>query len=458
MQLTYYEIASAVHAKNNWQKWPDFTISSVEFDSRLLKEGALFVPLKGIRDGHDFVRNALHQGASATLWAREDEPEDLPSLVVEDTLLALQDLARYYLKKMHPKVVAITGSNGKTTTKDMTEAILKQKYHTYKTQGNYNNHIGLPYTILHMPNETEVLVLEMGMDHAGEISFLAKMGKPEIAAITLIGESHIENFGSRKGIAQAKMEITDGLQVGGELIIPADEPLLPAFVKEIDPSVKVSSFGLYGASDYYVTSIEEEQEKTEFTMNLYPDKVFQIPVLGSYNARNALIAIAIGRHFELDLTQMQRGLRTMELTQNRTEWKKAKNGADILSDVYNANPTAMGLVLDTFSKLETKGKKLAVLGDMLELGDMSVSLHQQMKDHLDPDKIPEVYLFGPEMKNLFEELKKVYKNESIHYYTIAQKELLIQDLQASLAPQDMVVLKASNGMNLEEIVRKISLN
>lgn len=456
MQLTYHEIASVVHAKNNWQKWPDFTISSVEFDSRLLKEGSLFVPLKGIRDGHDFVENALQQGASATLWAREDVPKEFPTLVVEDTLLALQELARYYLKKMKPKVVAITGSNGKTTTKDMTEAILKQKYHTYKTQGNYNNHIGLPYTILHMPNETEILVLEMGMDHAGEISFLAKMGKPEIAAITLIGESHIENFGSRKGIAQAKMEMTEGLQVGGELIIPGDEPLLTSCVKEIDPSIKVTTFGLYEASDYYVTSIEEEKERTNFTMNLYPDKAFQIPVLGSYNARNALVAIAIGRHFGLDLTQIQRGLSTMKLTQNRTEWKKAKNGADILSDVYNANPTAMGLVLDTFSKLENKGKKLAVLGDMLELGDASVALHQQMKNHLNPDKIQEIYLFGPEMKNLFEELKKVYKNESIHYYSLAQKDQLIQDLQASLAPKDMVVLKASNGMKLEEIVQKIS--
>ena len=226
MKLTFWEAAEATKATNDWKQWQDFDLTGIEFDSRLITKNNLFVPLKGTNDGHSFINKAVDNGAGAAFWSSaEATPTELPILKVPDTLKAMQDLAVYYLKKMQPTVIAITGSNGKTTTKDMTEAVLAQQFKTYKTQGNYNNDIGLPYTILHMPDETEKLILEMGMDHAHEIDFLSLLAQPAVAAITMIGEAHIENLGSRARIAKAKMEITAGLAKDGLLLIPSEEPL-----------------------------------------------------------------------------------------------------------------------------------------------------------------------------------------------------------------------------------------
>ncbi|KFN93023.1 UDP-N-acetylmuramoylalanyl-D-glutamyl-2,6-diaminopimelate--D-alanyl-D-alanine ligase [Tetragenococcus muriaticus PMC-11-5] len=216
MDLTVKEIAEVLKISEDSNQ----RITNIEFDSRKVTNNGLFVPLQGTRDGHQFVEQAKENGAIATLWSEDTSsaPEDLFVFEVEDTKKAFQKLASYYREKIAPKVVAITGSNGKTTTKDMTEAVLAQRYETYKTQGNYNNDLGLPYTILHMPETTEILVLEMGMDHAGDLTLLSQMSKPDAAAITLIGEAHIESLGSRAGIAKGKMEITAGLKKRGDLI------------------------------------------------------------------------------------------------------------------------------------------------------------------------------------------------------------------------------------------------
>lgn len=217
MKLTIKEIAQVLGISGIVD---EREISSVEFDSRKIEKNGLFVPLPGTRDGHDFVRAAKENGAIVTLWQKDrvEVPSDLVVLPVADVTKAFQTLAQYYKQKIGPKTVAITGSNGKTTTKDMTASVLAQKYRTYKTQGNYNNDLGVPYTMLHMPDDTEVLILEMGMDHAGEIHFLSQLGQPDVAAITLIGEAHLENLGSRKNIAKAKMEIVDGLAKDGVLL------------------------------------------------------------------------------------------------------------------------------------------------------------------------------------------------------------------------------------------------
>ena len=241
MKLTIKEIAQVLGISGIVD---EREISSVEFDSRKIEKDGLFVPLPGTRDGHDFVHAAKENGAIATLWQKEKDnvPSDLVVLPVADVTKAFQTLAQYYKQKIAPKTVAITGSNGKTTTKDMTASVLAQKYRTYKTQGNYNNDLGVPYTMLHMPSDTEVLILEMGMDHAGEIHFLSQLGQPDVAAITLIGEAHLENLGSRKNIAKAKMEIVDGLAKDGVLFVPADEPLLADLIAPL--SQEVQTFGL----------------------------------------------------------------------------------------------------------------------------------------------------------------------------------------------------------------------
>lgn len=452
MKLTFWEVAQAVKATNDWEKWPDFDLTGIEFDSRLIQPNNLFIPLKGENDGHSFVKNALEKGASATLWSSvEAAPENLPMIQVIDTLKAMQDLAVYYLKKMTPTVIAITGSNGKTTTKDMTEAVLAQQFNTYKTQGNYNNDIGLPYTILHMPDKTEKLILEMGMDHANEIDFLSRLAQPDVASITMVGEAHIENLGSRAGIAKAKMEITAGLSANGLFIIPADEPLLVPVAKKLTQTIK--TFGL-GQGDYNATIIEAQKEYTSFKIN-GSNTLFTIPVPGKYNVGNALIAISIGQWFEVSEEKIQAGLADFQLTKNRTEWLKSTTGIEILSDVYNANPTAMNLVLDSFSEMPTEGKRVAVLGDMLELGPDSAAMHASVNEHLNPVEIAEIFLYGTEMRALYEILTKKYQENQIHYFKKEEKEMLTKTLKAILEPKDMVVLKASNGMGLNEVVTNL---
>ena len=457
MQVTFYEIAQAVGAKNNYRQWSDFAITGVEFYSRKIQEGNLFVPLEGMRDGHEFIQTARMQGASATLWKQDKGAcsADFPHIVVGDVLKAFQQCAHFYLKKQQPKVVANTGSNGKTTTKDMTAAVLSAQFQVYKTQGNYNNHIGLPYTILHMPDTTEVLVLEMGMDHSGEIEVLAKIAQPEIAAITMIGESHIEHLGSRTGIAQAKLEITTDFTEQNRLIIPENEPLLEEILQNVSYPVQRVGFG--PTAQLQAVIEKETATQTQFSLLQYPDILFDIPVLGRYNVNNALIAIQIGLDLGMNPTLIQQGLAQVQLTQNRTQWLKAANGADILSDVYNANPTAMALVLDTVSQLKTKGRKMAVLADMLDLGEFSQQWHVQMQENLSPENIHEVWLYGDQMSSLHEALRINYTEEKVHYYPKTEKMMLMQDLKEALQPEDTVVLKGSNGLGLAEVVEYLMM-
>lgn len=449
MNLSVREIVAAVNGINHATQHDDQCIESVEFDTRKVIENSLFVPLKGARDGHDFIPQAIESGASLVLSER-DLSEDVSYIKVEDTLVALQKLAQYFLEKVHPKVIGITGSNGKTTTKDMTEAVLSQHYKTYKTQGNYNNHIGLPYTILSMPEDTEMLVLEMGMDHKGEIEVLSNIAKPDIAAITLIGESHIEYLGSRAGIAEAKMEITAGLKENGILIIPNDEPLLKRLI--IDVPQTVESFGVGTEATLSASILSETKVDTQFETNLFGEEVFSIPVLGGYNVKNALIALLIGRFFNVPVSKMKNGLATFDLTKNRTEWLKTQDGIDILSDVYNANPTAMKLVLDTFSALKLEGRKFVVLGDMLELGELSSQMHESVAEHISPKKIDQVYLYGEQMESLYNLLHERMPQGSIHFYRKTEKKEMMTHLSEQLQPKDTVFLKASNGMGLSEVV------
>lgn len=442
MKLTIKEIAQVLGISGIVD---EREISSVEFDSRKIEKKGLFVPLPGTRDGHDFVHAAKENGAIATLWQKDraNVPSDLVVLPVEDVTQAFQIIAQYYKQKIAPKTVAITGSNGKTTTKDMTASVLAQKYRIYKTQGNYNNDLGVPYTMLHMPDDTEVLILEMGMDHAGEIHFLSQLGQPDVAAITLIGEAHLENLGSRKNIAKAKMEIVDGLAQDGALFVPADEPLLTDLIAPI--SQEVQTFGL-GQGDLQAEIVNETSESTEFEIN---DASFIITVLGGYNVKNALIAYGIGRYFGLSMEQIKNGLAQVELTKNRTQWLQAKNGAKLLSDVYNANPTAMRLVLESFGRLTLPGRRIAVLADMLELGPDSSAMHASMAEAI-VGFYDFVYLYGEQMQALANRLTEL--NVPHAYFIPAQRQAFLEQVQKEIQPTDSVILKGSNGMQLSELV------
>ncbi|MCB5122363.1 UDP-N-acetylmuramoyl-tripeptide--D-alanyl-D-alanine ligase [Streptococcus mutans] len=447
MKLTLQEIASVVDAQNDVSLFEDLTINAIEFDSRQIKTGDLFLPLQGARDGHEFIDTAFANGAVAT-FSEKNITSDYPYILVVDCLKAFQDLAQYYLEKMRVDVIAVTGSNGKTTTKDMIATILATTYKTYKTQGNYNNEIGLPYTVLHMPDDTEKIVLEMGQDHLGDIALLSNLTHPHIAVVTLIGEAHLEFFGSREKIAEGKMQITQGMDGHGILIAPADK-IISSFLPE---KQKVIRFG--ADEDIFVTELEEHKNYLNFKTN-FLDNEIKLPVTGKYNATNAMIASYVGKLLNVSEEKIISVLAQLNLTRNRTEWKKAANGADILSDVYNANPTAMKLILETFSSIPANngGKKIAVLADMKELGDSELALHAAMIASLDPAVIDRIFLFGPLMQALADEVAQVYSVGKWYYFAQAdQVDELTEQIQKVLGPNDQILLKGSNSMKLAQVV------
>ena len=452
MKLDLYEIAEVLSAKNDVTQFENVALRNAEFDSRLIESGDLFVPLKGARDGHDFIATAFAQGAVATLSERP--VAEGPYILVDDVLTAFQRLAQYYLEKMQVDVLAVTGSNGKTTTKDMLAQLLATSYKTYKTQGNYNNEIGLPYTVLHMPEDTEKLVLEMGQDHLGDIHLLSELAKPKTAIVTLVGEAHLEFFGSRAEIAQGKMQIADGLRENGLLIVPVDK-----IVNEFLPAdCKLVRFG--PDADIFLTRLEERKDSLSFECNFLEQRI-DLPVTGKYNATNAMIAAYAALQEGVSETAIAQAFSKLELTRNRTEWKKAANGADILSDVYNANPTAMRLILETFSTILANpgGRKLAVLADMKELGADSKSMHGSMITSLNPEIVTELFLYGQDMEALYDYAKEIYPPGRVHYFIKNdekdQFEQLTKAVREKLTPADQILLKGSNSMNLAKLVEDL---
>ncbi|MGQ5709748.1 UDP-N-acetylmuramoyl-tripeptide--D-alanyl-D-alanine ligase [Lactobacillus sp. PSON] len=454
MKMQLAEIAKALNTTCEGDE--DTIITSVAFDSRKIAEGGLFVPLEGDRDGHDFVAGAISNGASASLWKKghPNKPEGIALLEVDDPLTAMQELARYYLRKVNPTVVGITGSNGKTTTKDMTSAVLSKRFNVHKTQANFNNEIGVPMTILEMKPNTEILVLEMGMDRPGQLHHLSELTHPDVTVITMIGEAHIEFFGNRDKIADAKMEITDFLREDGEFIFNGDEPLLRARAKKLNQAK--STFGFKEDDTVYATSFKSYKHHATFTVNDSEQK-FSIPMIGKHNVSNAMAAISVGRHFGESDEEIASSLSNFTPTANRMEWEKGDVGEDIMSDIYNSNPTAVRAVLSSFGQIEVANdsRRIAVLADMLELGDESADLHRDLSDALDPKVIHEVYLYGTEMKNLADALKDKYTPQTLHYYREDQMQKMISDLKDDIKPDDIVVLKGSHGMHLEKVVDRL---
>lgn len=443
-------------ALNDVSQFADVEVKGVSIDTRKIEAGNLFVPFKGAKtDGHNFVADVIQNGgASAALWQKDvpNPPADLPIIVVEDTTIALQELSRNYRNSLDIKVVGITGSNGKTTTKDMTANLLAQKYQVQKTEGNFNNHLGLPLTLLRLREDTEVAVLEMGMSSKGEIEFLTKLGRPDAVIITNIGESHLLDLGSREAIADAKLEIIDGLQENGLIIFHGDEPLLQERLKDYAGNGGLKTFGSTPDNDLYPVKIEPVDNGSKFKTNLVDD-TFYLPVLGNHNILNALAAMLAAEFLGVPFEKMNDGFAGLKLTNMRMELSEGAHGEKIINDAYNASPTSMNAAIDLVANLSGYSRKILVLGDMLELGPLEEEYHYKVGTSLEPGKIDYVFTFGKLSESIAKGAKEVLGDDRA--FAFQDKQQLSSELKKFVNDDTIVLVKASRGMALEEIVHAL---
>ncbi|MGN0183424.1 MAG: UDP-N-acetylmuramoyl-tripeptide--D-alanyl-D-alanine ligase [Candidatus Ornithomonoglobus sp.] len=421
-------------------------ITGVTRDSREVSEGVLFVPLKGEKvDGHDFVKSALEHGASAALTEKEIERAKGTLIRVKDTRKAMGDIARYYKKKYFVPSVAITGSVGKTTTKDMVYAVLSAHYNTLKTPNNFNNDIGVPLTIYGLGEEHEMAVIEMGMNHFGEIEYLAGIALPDAAIITNIGMSHIENLGSQEGIFKAKMEVTKLFTEKNTLFVNGDDKFLKAVT---GGPYRVVKYGLDPSNDVYAKDIENNgRSGVEFTV-VYGGGKFRAAVTqpGVHNVYNALAAVCAGLHFGVSVEECIKGLKECEYTSQRLEIIE-HNGIEIINDCYNSSPDSIRAALKVL-KASSKNNKIAVLGDVLEMGDFAEKAHYDLGKDIAQSGINMLVTAGENASKIAEGAKdNGFENVKVYETTDDAAEAIAGLVRAD----DSVLVKASHGMHFEKI-------
>ena len=449
--LTLGQVEKATGGKrikgNNNEK-----IIGVCADSRKGQPGFLFFALPGEHnDGHEFLESAKASGCIGAVISRdiEDFPMD-HCIMVEDTLKALQELSLYFLETFSITKVAITGSTGKTTTKDMVATICETKFKTAKTQGNYNNDIGLPLTILSMDEGTEVGIFEMGMDQPGEIHFLATLVKPDIGIITNVGHSHLEKLGSRENILKAKLEVVTYFNEANTLIINGDGDILTESAAK--GNYKTITTGANKNSDYKVSNIKDNEEGISFDLELAEEKHQVIlPVHGSHNAFNGALALACGRELGISLEDGLRGLGNLVLTENRLEISQ-KDNIKVIDDTYNASPDSVRSAIDVL--LAQKGqRKIAILGDMFELGEEAEKYHYEIGKYAGEQGVDVVVTVGDLAYNIALGAREYLLEELVLSY--ANREAFLPEVQSLIRSGDVVLVKASRGMQLEEIVKEI---
>lgn len=428
-------------------------VTGVSINTRTIQPGDLFIPFRGEQvNGHRFVRDAFAKGAVASLWLKDEPnpPEDVPLLFVESGEEALQQMAKAYRAEVQSVFIGITGSNGKTSTKDLVAGMLSPYFRVKKTEGNFNNELGLPLTILSLEEDTEFAVLEMGMSSFGEIEFLSNLAKPKYVVITNIGEAHMQDLGSREGIAKAKFEIIAGLEADGQLFYDGDEPLLRPFVEKA-PDIKTKSFGVQEQNDLRIAEVNFTEQGSTFRVEGELNEVMSIPVLGEHQVKNTLAALLIGKEVGLTAEQMRESLKEIVLTDMRMQVIEGNNGAIFINDAYNAAPTSMRAAISFIEKSSIKSEKWLVLGDMLELGDNEQQYHEEMSESISNKIFAGVCLYGPRMEWLYKKLVEQFTAEQLIWVNDDAKKL-VTFLANNINNRSIVLVKGSRGMKLERVI------
>ena len=443
----------------------EFECENFSKDTRTIQKGDIYIGIKGEKfDGNQFWKQALDNGAEAVIVQdieiTKDELEKYSSktiIKVEDTLEALYEIARYKRSLYNIPVVAVTGSVGKTSTKDIIASVVSTKYKTLKTEGNNNNNIGLPFTILKLKDH-EAMVIEMGMNHLGEISLLTSIAKPTLAVITNIGTSHIGNLGSRENILKAKLEILEGMKTP-KVIINNDNDLLHKWYEENKNKIEIHTFGILNKSEIVAQNMNLKEESSEFiAVSNLNDKSeeknklkINVPVGGEHFVYNALCATEVGRILGISDENIKNGIERFELTKKRMDIKKLQNGAILINDAYNASYESMKVSLEFLAK-HTGTRKIAVLGDMFELGEYSEELHRNVGKEVVKNNIDILICAGENSKYIIEEAQK---SPNIQTYFMNNNEQIVEKLCQELRKGDVVLIKASNGMKFFEICQKL---
>ena len=436
----------------------ELEVENFSKDTRTIQKGDIYIGIKGEKfDGSNFWNQALDAGATAVIISNiqiskeeKEKYKDKTIIQVEDTLEALYEIAKYKRSLYNIPVIAVTGSVGKTSTKDIIASVVSQKYKTLKTEGNNNNNIGLPLTILKLKDH-EALVIEMGMNHFGEISLLTNIAKPTLAVITNIGTSHIGNLGSRENILKAKLEILEGMKIP-RVIINNDNDLLHKWYEENKEKIEIHTYGINNSSDVIAEKIELGEEKSKFVAKTLSEKVnIDVPVGGEHFVYNALCGFMVGKVLGLTSKEIQNGISKFELTKKRMDIRALKNGATLINDSYNASYESMKASLKYLSN-RTDLRKIAVLGDMLELGEFSKELHEKVGEEVANNNIDILICRGKFAKDI---ISKASKNKKTQCILLQNNEEILSKLKEILREGDVVLIKASNGMKFYEICQKL---
>lgn len=411
-------------------------------DTRKIVPDSIFFALKGANfNGNKFAESALEKGCKYAVVDEEEFALNDSCILVDDVLTTLQDLAREHRRSLSIPILAITGTNGKTTTKELVNAVLSKKYKTYATQGNLNNHIGVPLTLLSMSEETEFGVVEMGANHSGEIKFLCEIAEPDFGIITNVGKAHLEGFGSFEGVKKTKKELYDYLQGRGKVFVNCENDYLMGMLND-------QEIYRYGNTEEADSKARFLQAEPYLILELRSPKIGKLYIktklIGGYNFENALAAVTVGRYFNIKESDIKGALENYEPSNNRSQLKKTEKNVLFL-DAYNANPSSMGVAVNNFADLKMKNK-LVILGDMLELGEDSEKEHQQLIDLLQGRTLENVYLVG----DIFSKVNTVDQ-----FKTFLTADEVVAMLEEENVTNHYILIKGSRGIQLEKLVEKL---